>query len=73
MDIKCNCSLPSKDNGECVYEGKFRKNNNPQIKMLRFLKDRQKSDSFATRFEQQFNATTSRTYLCKYMTFKVVK
>ena len=24
MDRECNCSLPSKVNGKCVYEGKFR-------------------------------------------------
>ena len=24
MDIECNCSLPSKANGKCVYEGKWR-------------------------------------------------
>ena len=24
MDIEYNCSLPSKVNGKCVYEGKFR-------------------------------------------------
>ena len=24
MDRKCNCSLPSKVNGKCVYEGTFR-------------------------------------------------
>ena len=24
MDIECNCSLPSKLNGKCVYEGKCR-------------------------------------------------
>ena len=32
-----------------------------------------KSDLFADHFEQIFNTTTSRTDLCKYMTFKVVK
>ena len=40
--------------------------------LLRLLKNRQKSDSFAAHFEQQFNSTTSHTYLRKYMTFKVV-
>ena len=24
MDRECNCSLPSKVNGKCVYKGKFR-------------------------------------------------
>ena len=24
MDRECKCSLPSKFNGKCVYEGKFR-------------------------------------------------
>ena len=41
--------------------------------LLRLLKNGQKSDSFAAHFEQHFNNTTSRTYLRKYMTFKVVK
>ena len=41
--------------------------------LLRLLKNRQKSDSFAAHFEQHFNTTTSRTDLRKYMTFKVVK
>ena len=41
--------------------------------LLRLLKNGHKSDSFAAHFEQHFNTTTSRTYLRKYMTFKVVK
>ena len=41
--------------------------------LLRLLKNEQKLDSFAAHFEQHFNTTTSRTDLCKYMTFKVVK
>ena len=41
--------------------------------LLRILKNRQKSDSFAAHFEQHFNTTTSSTDLRKYMTFKVVK
>ena len=41
--------------------------------LLRLLKNRQKSDSFAAHFEQHFNSTTSRTDLRKYMKFKVVK
>ena len=40
--------------------------------LLRLLKNGQKSDSFASHFEQHYNSTTSRTYLRKYMTFKVV-
>ena len=40
--------------------------------LLRLLKNEQKSGSFAAHFEQYFNTTTSRTDLCKYMTFKVV-
>ena len=39
---------------------------------LRLLKNGQKSDSFAAHFEHHFNTTTSRTYVRKYMTFKVV-
>ena len=34
---------------------------------------RKKLDSFAAHFSQQFNSTISRTYLRKYMAFKVVK
>ena len=41
--------------------------------LLRLLKNRQKSDSFAAHFEQHFNTTTSRTDLRKYMPCKVVK
>ena len=41
--------------------------------ILCLLKNRQKSYSFAAYFEQQFNTTTSCTYLRKYMMFKVVK
>ena len=41
--------------------------------LLRPLKNRQKSDSFAAHFEQHFNTTTSRTDLRKYMKFKVIK
>ena len=38
----------------------------------RLLKNGQKSDSFAAHFVQHFNNTKSRTYLHKYMPFKVV-
>ena len=41
--------------------------------LLRLLKNGQKSDLFAARFEKHFNTTTARTDLRKYMTFKVVK
>ena len=41
--------------------------------LLRLLKNGQKSDSFAAHFEQQFNAIISRTYLRKYMMFRVLK
>ena len=41
--------------------------------LLHLLKNGQKSDSLAAHFEQRFNTNTARTYLCKYMTFKVVK
>ena len=41
--------------------------------MLRLIKNGQKYGSFAAHFEQHFNSTMSRTYLRKYMTFKVVK
>ena len=40
--------------------------------ILHLLNNVQKSDSFAALFEQHFNATTSRTYIRKYMKFKVV-
>ena len=41
--------------------------------ILCLLKNKQKSDSFAAHFEQNFNATKERIYLHKYMTFKAVK
>ena len=41
--------------------------------ILHLLNNVQKSDSFASRFEQYFIDTTSHTYLHKYMTFKVLK
>ena len=41
--------------------------------LLRLLKNGQKSDSFAAHFAQHFNYTKLCTYLCKYVTFKVVK
>ena len=41
--------------------------------ILRLLKNGQKSNSFASYLEQHFNTTTSRTYLRKYMTLKLVK
>ena len=41
--------------------------------LLRLLKNGKKSDSFAAHFEQHVNVYTSRTDLCKYMAFKVVK
>ena len=40
--------------------------------LLRLLKNGQKSDSFAVHFKQHFNTTTSQTYLCRYMTLKLV-
>ena len=40
--------------------------------ILRLLKNGQKSDSFSAHFERHFNNTTTRTYIRKYMTFKVV-
>ena len=41
--------------------------------LLRLLKNRQESDLFTAQFEQYFNSATSHIYLCKYMTFKLVK
>ena len=41
--------------------------------LQRLLKNEQKSDSFAAHFVQNFNNTMSRTDLCKYMTFNVIK
>ena len=40
--------------------------------LLRLLKNGQKPDSYPAHFEQHCNATTSRKYLCKFTTFKVV-
>ena len=44
----------------------------PFFNLLRLLKNGQKSDSFATHFEQHSDATTSLADLHNYMTFKVV-
>ena len=41
--------------------------------LLRLLKNRKISGSFAAHFEQHFNSTASRTDLRNYITFKVVK
>ena len=41
--------------------------------LLRLLKNGHKYDSFSDHFKQQFNSTTSRTYIRKYMAFKLVK
>ena len=41
--------------------------------LLRLLKNRQRSDSFAANFEKHFNSATSRKDLHKCMMFKVVK
>ena len=41
--------------------------------LQRLLKNGKKSESFDARFEQNFNTTMSRTDICKYMTFNVVK
>ena len=40
---------------------------------LRLIKNGQISYSFGTHYYQHFNATTSRTYIRKYITLKVVK
>ena len=39
----------------------------------RILKNGQKSYSFASHYDQHCKSTTSRTDLCKFMAFKVVK
>ena len=41
--------------------------------LLRHIKNGQKLDSFSAYLKQHINSTTACTYLCKYMTFKVVK
>ena len=41
--------------------------------LLRLIKNWQKYDLFAAHFKHNFKSTTSRTYLCKCMEFKVVK
>ena len=41
--------------------------------ILRLVKNKEKSDSFAENLEQHFNATASCTDLRKCMTFKVIK
>ena len=60
-----------------IYIGKtqqkLRKNYGHFSNLVCLLKNGQKTDSFPAHFEQNFNATSSRTDLRKYMTFKVVK
>ena len=63
---------------DAIYIGRTQQNFKERMDghfsdFLCLLKNRQKSDSFAAHFEQHFNTTTSRTYLLKYMTIKVVK
>ena len=63
---------------DAIYVGntqqKFKKTMDGHFSdLLRLLKNGQKSDSFASHFEQHFNTNTSLTDLRKYMTFKVVK
>ena len=41
--------------------------------LLHLFKNGKKSDSFAAHSKQHFKATTSCTYLRKYMTFQLVK
>ena len=53
---------------EAIYIGnaqhKFKKRMDGHFSnIIRLLKNRQKSDSFAAYFEQHFNATTPRIYL----------
>ena len=61
---------------DAIYIGNtqhtFKKMDGNFSDLLFLLKNVQKSDSFAAHFEQHFNTTMSRTYLRKYMTFKVV-
>ena len=57
---------------ESIYVGntqqKFKKRMDGHFSdILRLLKNGQKTDSFAARFEQHFNATMSHTDLRKYM------
>ena len=100
MDKKCNCSLPSKGNGNVFHNGKcwsrciickvkcstchsiyigntqqtFKKGMDVHFSDIqRLLKNGQKSEPFYAHYQQHFNTTTSRTDLCKYTEFKVVK
>ena len=63
---------------DAIYIGNtqqtFKKRMNGHFSDLQhLLKNGQKSDSFAAHFVQHFNNTMSRTYLRKFMTFKVLK
>ena len=63
---------------ESIYVGntqqKFKKRMDGHFSdILRLLKNGQKTDSFAARFEQHFNATMSHTDLRKYMMLKLLK
>ena len=61
---------------EAIYIGNtqqtLKKINGHFSDLLYLFKNGQKSDSFAAHSEKQFKTTTSRIYLHKYMTFKVV-
>ena len=62
---------------DAIYLGStqktFRKRSDTHFSdLLRLLNNEQKSDPFASHFEQHFNTNASRTYLRKYMTFKFV-
>ena len=62
---------------EAIYIGSTHKTFNKILyghfsDLLQLLKNGQKLDSFAAHFEQHFIATTSHTYLRKYMTFKLL-
>ena len=62
---------------DAIYIGntqqKFKKRMDGYFSDLqRLIKNGQESGSFAAHFVQHFNNTTSRTDLCKIMTFKVI-
>ena len=63
---------------EAIYIGNTQQTFKKRIEghfsnLQRLLENRHKSDSFAAHSVQHFNTTTSRTDICKYMTFKVVR
>ena len=62
---------------DAIYIGNtqqtLKNNRRSLLQSLRSTQERAKTDLFAAHLGHHFNTSTPRTYLRKYMTFKVVK